>query len=374
MKFWAIALALAVAAALLPSCQEKSETTRRIVVTAVGIDAGEDGRCRLSIQAIESLKTSGSLTEQEDNPTVVYETEGMSVAGALDAFVAQTGRSTYTLHNRAVVVSLEQAKKLPLSTILDYFIRNHEGRSSVDVVLCRGEAAELLAVPSAGYTIPSDQLAMLVQEGWRQGYAVVSDLLSLERSASGMFDAALPILRVDGEGEDAGMMLDGTALFRQGVYAGELDESGTKGLLFGRDDMKRCQYDLRLPDKEGNERRITLQIENSHTRVEIQPEGLNAAFRLAVSCEAYVAEEAGELPLGPADLPALEEALGEAVRLDTEEALDKSLRQWDCDVYGFTRMTKKKAPQLIRGFEDTWPQRLRDSRFTVEAEAKVELG
>ena len=65
MKFWAIALALAVAAALLPSCQEKSETTRRIVVTAVGIDAGEDGRCRLSIQAIESLKTSGSLTEQE---------------------------------------------------------------------------------------------------------------------------------------------------------------------------------------------------------------------------------------------------------------------------------------------------------------------
>lgn len=374
MKFWAIALALAISIALLPSCQEKSETTRRIVVTAVGIDAAEEGRYRLSIQAIEPLKTSGSLTEQADNPTVVYETEGMSVAGALDAFVAQTGRSTYTLHNRAVVISLELAKSLPLSILLDYFIRNHEGRSSVDVVLCRGEAADLLAVPSAGYTIPSDQLAMLVQEGWRQGYAVVSDLLSLERSASGMYDAALPILRMEGEGEEAGMVLDGTALFRQGVYAGELDESGTKGLLFGRDDMKRCQYSLHLPDREGNDRRITLQIESSHTGVRIEPEGLTAAVRLSISCEAYVAEAAGGLPIGPADRPALEVALSQVIRRDAEEALDKSLRQWGCDVYGFTRMVKKKAPQLIRGFEDTWPQRLRDSRFTVEAAAAVDLG
>ena len=59
-----MALALAVGFALLPSCREKSLTNSRVVVTAVGIDAGEEADCRLSIQAIETLKTSGSLTER----------------------------------------------------------------------------------------------------------------------------------------------------------------------------------------------------------------------------------------------------------------------------------------------------------------------
>ena len=77
---------------MLPSCREKSLTNSRVVVTAVGIDAGEEADCRLSIQAIETLKTSGSLTEQAENATKVYDIEAPSVAGALQSFVTRTGR------------------------------------------------------------------------------------------------------------------------------------------------------------------------------------------------------------------------------------------------------------------------------------------
>ena len=142
MKIWVMTLILAVGFALLPSCREKSLTNSRVVVTAVGIDAGEEADCRLSIQAIETLKTSGSLTEQAENATKVYDIEAPSVAGALQSFVTRTGRSSYILHNRAVVIGLEQAQRRPLSALLDYFIRNHEGRSTVDMAVCRGEAAE----------------------------------------------------------------------------------------------------------------------------------------------------------------------------------------------------------------------------------------
>lgn len=57
----------------------------------------------------------------------------------------------------------------PLSALLDYFIRNHEGRSTVDMAVCRGEAAELLAVPSAGYTIPAEHLSVLLQQAGAAG-------------------------------------------------------------------------------------------------------------------------------------------------------------------------------------------------------------
>ena len=94
---------LVIAAALLPSCREKSQISNRVVVTAIGID-DKDGMCGVSIQAIEVLKTSGSLTEQEKNVTSVYSVEGKSVAGALTAFVADSGRSTYILHNKIIAL------------------------------------------------------------------------------------------------------------------------------------------------------------------------------------------------------------------------------------------------------------------------------
>lgn len=100
-----------------------------MVVTAIGID-DKEGECGVSIQAIEVLKTSGSLTEQEKNATSVYTVEGQSVAGALKAFVADSGRSTYILHNKVIALGLTQIEKAPLETLLDYFIRNHEGRRS----------------------------------------------------------------------------------------------------------------------------------------------------------------------------------------------------------------------------------------------------
>ena len=353
MKIWVMTLILAVGFALLPSCREKSLTNSRVVVTAVGIDAGEEADCRLSIQAIETLKTSGSLTEQAENATKVYDIEAPSVAGALQSFVTRTGRSSYILHNRAVVIGLEQAKRRPLSALLDYFIRNHEGRSTVDMAVCRGEAAELLAVPSAGYTIPAEHLSVLLQQAGRQGFAVPTDLLDVERSTSGMY----------------AMVMDGTAVFRRGEYAGELDEEATRGLLFGRGDLQTCTYPLSLPGTAEDPERLTVEVTSSKTKVRIWPEGEAAVIRLTISCKATVLEEYRAAGLESSDLKAVAGALQEAILQDVRSALDKTIGDWGCDVYGFSRMVKKKAPELVRGREDEWPARLRDCRFEVEVKA-----
>ena len=155
-------LVLVVAVALFPSCQEKSQINSRVVVTAIGID-DKEGLCGISIQAIEVLKTSGSLTEQEGNVTSVYETEGESIAGALKAFVADSGRNAYVQHNRLIAVGMAQIEQNSLETLMDYFIRNHEGRPLVNLVVCRGEAGKLLQVPSESTAIPAEYVARLLE-------------------------------------------------------------------------------------------------------------------------------------------------------------------------------------------------------------------
>ena len=99
MKMWAIVAILLLGMSLLPSCREKSQMSSRAVVTAIGIDADGDGGCALSVQAVEALKTAGSLSQQEGNATRVYTGGGQTVSAALGSFISTLGRSAYILHN-----------------------------------------------------------------------------------------------------------------------------------------------------------------------------------------------------------------------------------------------------------------------------------
>ncbi len=359
---------LIIAVALLPSCREKTQINNRVVVTAIGID-DKEGECGVSIQAIEVLKTSGSLTEQEKNATSVYTVEGQSVAGALKAFVADSGRSTYILHNKVIALGLTQIEKAPLETLLDYFIRNHEGRPLVDMVVCRGEAAKLLEVPSESAAIPAEHIARLLEEGYEWGYAVRTRLLDVERALSGMYDAAMPIVRVEGEEEEMSVHLDGTALFRSGAFAGELDESETRGLLYARGDFRQGVYVLPAAGRPEGEK-ITLSVRNASTKVEIQPQGDAAGYRFRISCEAEILEEFLPGNLSAEEIREAERQLADVIRGETERAIAVSTG-YGCDAAGLGRLTQKRCPELIRGREEDWAEQLKDCEFEVEAEVRI---
>lgn len=138
----------------------------------------------------------------------------------------------------------------------------------------------MLRVPSAAYAVPAEQLTTLLEEAAQWGLAVRTHLLDIERANSGMFDAVMPIVAIQGEGENQMLVTDGTALFRDGKYAGELDAAGTRGLLYGRNEMQRCLYTLDT-DQWGA---VSLQVSDVSTRVEVSALGQSAAFTFSVSC------------------------------------------------------------------------------------------
>lgn len=368
MRTWIMLVAVLLGFCLLPSCREKSQINNRIVVTAVGIDEDEEqGGCRVSIQAIEALKISGSLTDQNENATSIYEASGRSVASAMKTFVTQTGRNTYILQNRAVVMSLDLLKKTALPATLDYFLRNYESRPDVGLLISRGDPAEVLSVPSSSYTIPSEYLSTLIREGQRWGFSAKTTLLDAERSFSGMFDAFIPIVRVQGSGDEAEIVMDGTAVFREGVFAGELDEEETRGLLFATGDLERCSLVLESPKGEA----VTVEVKNIHSSIGVQAQGDAAQFTLRVSCSAEVTEENDGDPLTEAAVPELERQLIERIEREIQAAVRRTVEDYGCDVFGFGRRVMKSEPGLIRGSEEEWPEKLKDCRFEVEIKAPI---
>lgn len=374
MKIFVILLALVLGMSLLPGCRKDSQINSRIVVTAIGIDAGENGGCHLSIQAVEALKTSGSLVEQEDNATEVYECEGATVAAALGRFVTLMGQDTYILHNRVIAIGLEQVQSLSLQSLIDYFVRNHQGRPVADMVIVRGRAADLLKVPSESFTIPSEMLSLMLEEGSQWGNAVRTRLLDVERAISGMYDAMIPIVHVEDEENGAEdekkqrIEIDGTACFRDGLYQGEVDSAATRGLLFAQDELKKCMYDLEMPAFG----RLTAEVHVSDTRVKISGSSGKPAFSFHIRCRAEIEESFSPDHIQLERLDEIDALLSSMIKNDVENALDQSIRRYGCDVLGLKRMTMKKAPSMVRGRETIWPDILRSSAFEIQVEASVD--
>ena len=307
---------------MLCGCRSHVTVSEQVVVTGIGID-WQAGRYVLSIQAVEPLKTAGSLSEQSEAATAVYTAEGESVAEALQAFLNKTGKRTYILQNRILVISEALYREESLFSVLDYFVRNREGRALVDVLICRGDPAELLGLETGGDAIPAEYVAGLLEEGYRLGRSAQTQLLDVERAASGMYDVMLPIVELHGDTPT----LAGTALLRDGRAAGTLTEAQTRGLLLANGEVTSGLYTLD---------RVTVQCDKISAEWLIQPHGEGWEYCVTIDATARVVEEGASIS---AERDNLLRRLEERIETEVVAALELTVRKYHSDPLGLARKT-----------------------------------
>lgn len=305
---------------LLTGCNTTTALRDEIVVTALGIHQ-KNGVCTLSVQSVEALKTASSLSEQEDTATAVYEASGKSVSAALHAFLNETGRETYILQNRILALSTEQCAAQSLYDSLDYFIRSEEGHSQTPVVVFRGDPSKLLGVSSGNDAIPARYLVGILRESADGGIGIYRDLLDIRRSASGMLDAALPILSM----ADDIPVPDGTALFRGGNLVGELNKAQTVGLLLLGDELRRTLYSANG---------VTYELESVKTKLTVERDGQQFAYHFAVTGKAQVVEQKSGSTVRVSDV--------ETYLIDCMQSALRVLDSTECDPLGLARKTAQQ--------------------------------
>ena len=306
---------LLVVSLLLCGCRSQTEVGEPVVVTGLGISR-ENGTWTLSVQAIEPLRTAGSLSEQDKAATAVYTASGDSVAEALQAFLNETGKRTYILQNRIVVLNLAQCRKDSLLQTLDYFIRNQEGRASVDLVICRGDPSALLDITTGSDAIPAEYVSQMLAEGQLFSQCTTARLLDAERALAGTLDIALPILQV----VDGTPQLSGTALFSGDRLAGELTNRETVGLLLAAGESDYCLYTF-----DG----VTYRLEELCSTVQVTLAEGGWQYHVDVSAVSRVVEASAEAP----SLRRVEEALAAEITA----ALTRSAVELGSDPLGLAR-------------------------------------
>ncbi len=336
--------AILLSCVLLTGCHAQTALHDEIVVTALGIHQKNDV-CTLSVQAVEALKIASGLAEQDDAATAVYEASGASVSAALHAFLNETGRETYILQNRIVVVSTEQCKAQSLFDTMDYLIRNDEGHPQVSVAVCRDDPKALLGISSGNDPIPASYPVGMLRESAEWGMGVYRRLLDIQRSASGMYDVALPILSVS----NGAPAPDGTALFRDGEFAGELNTEETLGLSLLLGELSHALYAL-----DG----VTYTLESPKTKLTVERDSQQFSYGFSVTGRVQVTEQ---ISGATADLSAVEAYITSCM-VDALRVLDAT----DCDPLGLARQTAQAYPVT----QETVRSQLQNCDKTVSVELK----
>ncbi len=332
--------ALTVAGALLLSgCGAEPKVSEQVIVTGIGI-AEQDGVWTLAIQAVESLKTAGSLSEQSETATAVYTASGGSVAEALQAFLNETGKRAYILQNQILVLSDTLCRSRSLYTVLDYFIRNREGRALADVVMCRGDPAAVLDIAVGSDAIPAVYVSQLLEEGARLGSAAVTQLPDIQRASAGMYDSVLPLLSVT----DGVPRLDGTVLFRDGISVGVMNSEETRGLLLAQGTVQQCLYTA-----DG----ITLRLEDIQSHLTTHRTDNGWRYHISVSATAQVVETDRSVSAERCQLA--REQIRVAIAEDIQAAFTR-VRESDSDPLALARRTATQHRMSQQTVAATLPQ------------------
>lgn len=119
-----------VAMLILDTFINQREINEIAIASCIGLDLTEDGMYDVSINVLNtkksSSKSSESNTEEEISKVHIYESKDKSIQYALRNIVSKTPKKLYLGHVKLVLISEKLAKENLVDT-LDYFIKDYEG-------------------------------------------------------------------------------------------------------------------------------------------------------------------------------------------------------------------------------------------------------
>ncbi|MGF7186370.1 Ger(x)C family germination protein [Desulfitispora alkaliphila] len=126
-----IILVLLITLIFITGCWNRVELSERALVMGTGIDKGEEGTVKVTIQVLQPIKkgvpAAGIGGDGSENAVWVVTSTGETLFDAARNFVKQSGRTLFWQYNEIIVIGEEAAREgiLPL---LDFFVRDHELR------------------------------------------------------------------------------------------------------------------------------------------------------------------------------------------------------------------------------------------------------
>lgn len=353
---------------MLTGCWNKFELTEWGFVQAVAIDQADNNRIHLTTHF---YKPGGGVEgPQRSSEGFSVRSKGDNMSQAIANITNSMGRVPQWSHMRMVLISEEMAKDQQLKGIIDYFMRDHETRDTLLILITKGQASDYLKQKPYIESTIGQQLREMNQSSNRfTGNTNIVNMLQAAiqlKSQSGVM--ILPYL-TSGEEEDQ-LSMSGLAIIRNySIVEPPLSPTSTQFLL-----MLRNEYEhgvLSFPcEGDKLKRKDTFEHVTVHSSTKVEPRGETVAVKINLALQGSYGELRCTTVLKPSD----EDQVAEEIRKMLERGFRKTftlMQSKQLDLLNIGDALYRKHPALWRKWKSNWGERLSQASFELNIDIKM---
>lgn len=370
MKAWRLWVLLLLAL-LLPGCWNAKEANEIDYVLGVGIDKSESGEIILTIQTpdLPALKSESGGTKREKFKAVSV--KGATSFEALRNYINVVGQKLFWGHIQVCVIG-EQAAREGVDDFLDFFNADPELRGTSQIAVVKGKAKDAMEARISITPIPSDyffnllsnatlngkapkvQLVdfsrMLTDPTGSQPYLPVMELMSQEAYDRRIFGHTTPSSK--GPEQTPVIYTGGTAVFRGSKLRGYLNEKESRGLLWAKKILKSSLIAVPMDDGKMVSLELIGGVKNS---VSVNMDGDNARIKLNISANLNIGDRNVNKNLTKEEeIRKLEQGFNAIVKEEVQQAFDKAVRRFHCDIFSFGNSLNDRKPKEWDKVKERW--------------------
>ncbi|MFD0670826.1 Ger(x)C family spore germination protein [Cohnella sp. GCM10027633] len=372
----AVMMLLFTVAISLAGCWSKLELTERGFVMTAAIDLSRSGTIQLTSQVYKPGSGSAAPGEASKGSKFYINimTENQTVFGAVRDASNELGRKLQLSHLSALLIGERLARTRDLGQILDFFVRDHEPRGDIPVIITKGTARDFLNVQPMIESTVGNQLREVGRKSARYaGKSLVVTLTELDIRAEDEWPAAvIPYYALQ---KDIRTIAAGSGLalvnFQDGKVSGYVPPPLTPYVIMLMDEYKGGVLNLPCDANGGSAIGDSIEVISLTSRVKPVIQG--GTFRIVanVQLNGSVSELNCKSVVTPAETAEFVARTEAYLKKQLQTALLR-LQQERADVIGIGLSLYRSHYRLWRDWKADWPDRFANADFDVNVEFKLQ--
>lgn len=377
----------------MTSCIPGHELNETAIVQAVGIDWAEDGY-EITMQ-IYAPKGGGATTaiDTSNNNANILTAKGRTIGEAMNNATALQGEFILTGHNRLLIFGETLARE-GVESLFSYFDRNHLTRQSIDVLVAKGDARDILSANIDQGILAAETLERVVENCELNGFIARNPYYLFSRDMY-LYEgsSAVPVIELVNPGGSSGpgessqpesgpssspeeeiqtidvVQVEKTAVFRDYRMVDILEKEESQGYVFLSNNIDSTT--LVAEDDDG--RLASVNIYDCSSDLKPEFSGEEITFRLTVRAKASIDEvllPKGE-NVGLEQLESFSESAEREISGRCTDAFQQAIREDRCNLLYLEDLVHKKNPELWKQIGDGFSDSLQNLK--LETDVSVEI-
>ncbi|HPU48985.1 MAG TPA: Ger(x)C family spore germination protein [Syntrophomonadaceae bacterium] len=354
---------------IITGCQSR-EVEQTAIAVGTAADWSEDSFV-VTVQLAQAVTQEQSST-QESPESIVLSERGQTLSESARRLNLLLPRLPLWFHASTLLLGEDLAKR-GITDIVDFLYRNINIRHNTLLVMTRGAtAAEVLQVqtPLEPHSAAAIRRILETQENQTGIYVPITVDEFLYRIATPGIDPVLPQVRIIIQGGQKLLKIDGMAVFRGTEWAGELNETESRGFRFLS--PKQIRGGLIIIPAPGDETRfVTIELISSQAKAKPILEEGQLRMLVEIKADGNFYDQTSPLPLVNLEtFNILEEMTAHQMEKEIYQAVRKA-QEYKADIFGWGRLVQINDPALWSQVEKDWPEVF--SQIAVDVKVDFEL-